>query len=414
MTHLKFNNIFEVTMKPRTYLLLISFLLNSGVVIADSNDISSRVVGGDDASDGDWPWAVAVYSGGFFCGGSLIDETTVLTAAHCLYDGNNDEIVANQIRVVVGEYDLSDSSPTSTAISSTYIHNDYNPLTSVSRNDVALLRLATSITGISPVNRVDASTTEELIAAGSEVMIIGWGSTVGYAAADANTVIPEFPNILQQAEVPLKTDGQCATSYGATYDSSTMLCAGLDAGGVDSCQGDSGGPLLYNNGGSWEQIGVVSFGSGCANAGFPGVYARLTTYNDWINNYLNNISVDSQLSFTLAPIEGDETKELIIRNNTEQDVALTFLLTGDMVFTFDSSLCASITSGTACSLPITYSPPTFMPNEATLTISSDLTDTEPTSTTLTGIPFISSSSSGGGTILFILTLPLLLLRRFLS
>ena len=72
----------------------------------------------------------------------------------------------------------------------------------------------------------------------------------------------------------------CASAYSNLTDN--MLCAGVDGGGKDSCQGDSGGPLVYNNSGEWQQVGIVSFGIGCAEADYPGVYARVSRYIDWI------------------------------------------------------------------------------------------------------------------------------------
>lgn len=397
-------------MKQQLKLLVVLLLLNSGVLLATNDDVSTRVVGGDDANDGDWPWIVAVSAGGYFCGGALISESTVLTAAHCLHDANNNEIPAAQISVVVGEFDLSSiSSRFEISISRTQIHSGYNPVTDVSSNDLALLYLNTPVTDITPLDRVSLSLTEEAIAIEDEVTLLGWGSTVGYAY-DVS-VIPVYPDILQVATLPLKHDSYCKQAYKSNYDSTAMLCAGKEEGGVDACQGDSGGPLIYNNGGSWQQIGIVSFGSGCANAGSPGVYTRVAEYNGWIDNFLNSVSADSELSFIKAEIDTTETQQLLISNNAESAIALTLSLTGDAEFSYDDSNCKTIAVDSSCSLAITYSPTSFITNEATLTIDSDLQNSMQISTTLSGTPYLKGSSSGGGSILFVLTLPLLLLRR---
>jgi len=276
-------------------LLLVPLLLIHSVVVADENNVTTRVVGGEDSLEGDWPWMVTVYAGNYLCGGSLIAQNTVLTAAHCLYDSNDNAISANDVVVIIGEFNRTSISLDSVRyIASTYIHYGYDPDPSVSSNDIALLELSSDYTESAPLDRLDLATTVTAIADKSDATVLGWGSTVGYAYGES--VTPSYPSILQQATLPLRTNSQCKASYGNIYSSSTMLCAGEDEGGTDSCQGDSGGPLIYNNGGNWEQIGIVSFGSGCANAGYPGVYVRLAYYNDWIEDYFNGIIVTSNAS----------------------------------------------------------------------------------------------------------------------
>lgn len=391
---------------------LLPLLLLPSLALATESELSTRVVGGDDSNDGDWPWMVSVFAGDFFCGGSLIDEDTVMTAAHCLHDENNDEIDASDIFVVVDEYDLEqidtrDFSP----ISRTYIHSGYDPEPGVSSNDIALLRLRRSETDVTPVERLSASFTTAAIAAQFDVTILGWGSTVGYDVGES--VIPNYPDILQEATLPLKTNSQCASVYGSTFDRTTMLCAGEDDGGIDACQGDSGGPLVYNNGGAWQQIGIVSFGSGCASAEFPGVYARVATYEDWIDNFLNGVTTDSELAFNAAT-NSSETQTLTLYNNGDSDATLSMSLSGSDEFSYDNSQCSSIGANDSCSLSITYSPLSAETSStATLTIDTDLADATSITTTLTGnvgSTASTSSSSGGGSLLFIGLLPMLLLR----
>lgn len=398
----------------RHNLLFVSLLFISTLLTATETETSTRVVGGEDSIEGDWPWVVSVRSSIYSCGGSLINENTVMTAAHCLHDSNNDPIPASDINVIVGEYDISSISSSSyVAVSSTYIHSGYDPAPNVSSNDIALLRLASSVTDIAPIDRADVTTTTAAIAAKEYVTILGWGSTVGYAVGES--VTPEYPRILQQADLPLQTDSQCDRTY-SVFNSTSMLCAGEDVGGVDSCQGDSGGPLIYNNGGSWEQMGIVSFGSGCANAGYPGVYTRVAVFNDWIEDYLSTVSIDDELAFTLAVPDSSQTQELAITNNTKSTVTLTFTLTGSSEFSFNSHRCAIILSNESCSLSITYSPSSLIPSAAMLVINSEQDDDILLTTLLTGTPLLSSSlSSGGGSILFLLLcMPLSLLRHILA
>ena len=405
-------------MKSRINLLLVTLLLNSGFVLAN-NEISTLVVGGNDTSAGDWPWMVYVHAGNYACGGTLIDATTVLTAAHCVHDGSSDEIPATEISIITGEYDLANIADSATiAISQTYIHSDYDPTSTTSSNDIALLKLVSAVTSVLPLDRADATTTNAAVSNESDVTLVGWGSTVGYDYQDASYVVPNYPDILQEAEMPLHTDTYCTNSYAMSadgssyYNAATMVCAGET--GTGACQGDSGGPIIYNNGGNWEQIGIASFSSGCASDGYPAGYTRVATYNDWIDNILRNVSIDNQLIFGDIE-EGDTlTLDLIISNNAEIAVVLSFDLSDDSQFSFDANACSTIAANQSCSLPITYAPTDAALGEAILSIMSDLDDATAVQTTFYGGVLVASrtaESSGGGSLLFILSLPLLWLRR---
>lgn len=389
---------------------MISVLLTSSNVTATDNNISTRVVGGTDSVEGDWPSMVYITAGDYQCGGTLIDERTILTAAHCLYDGAY-QTNANRISVVVNAYDLS-AIGSELSIKRTYIHDNYDPSNSASSNDIALLRLSSSLTNTDAVKRSSKTTTNSAVANENDVTIIGWGSTVGYAPNEEVTA--SYPNILQEVELPLQTDSDCSQNLGASYDASTMICAGDVNGGEDACQGDSGGPLMLNNGGVWEQLGVVSWGAGCASAGNPGVYVRLAVYEDWIENFLTGIAVHNKLTFGLNSVGESEQRYLLISNNAETQASLTFSLTGSSEFTFDANICESIAADSVCTLPITYTPITTDEGSASLTIKSDIVGANDITTELTGNQSYSLGSSGGGSFFFILTLPLLWLRRYFS
>lgn len=409
-------------MNTRFNLLLAGLLCSSSLLAA--NGISTRVVGGDDASEDDWPWMVTVYSGQYLCGGSLIDKNIVLTAAHCLYDENGTEITADNITVIVGGYDRSSVSRSSVFnISNTAIHSDYDSEDITKGNDLSLLTLESTITDITPLEIASTDTTVQAIDSEGDVTVLGWGSTVGYEYDE--TVAGSYPAILQEAVLPLKTDQQCADIYDSYYDSSSMLCAGTE--GIDSCQGDSGGPLVINNNGTWQQIGIVSWGAGCASAAYPGVNTRVSEFEDWIASYistnedLNTLTVDSELTFTGVEVDSSETQALLISNNSDTQILLTFTLSDTSDFTFDASSCDLIEANTACSLDITYSPTSTYATETRLTITSDLPGGNTVSTILSGTPQLTTNSpqiiieeSGGGSIFFILTLPLLLIRRLFN
>ena len=387
-------------------------LLNSASVLAN-NDISTRIVGGQDSVQGTWPWIVNIHAGGYVCGGTLIEKNTVLTAAHCLFDGLS-QIPASNISAAIGEFDLSSNPSTPrVTISKTYIHQGYNPNNSSSGNDIALLRLTNDHLATIPIQALSLSSTESFVNLQSNVTILGWGSTVGYTPPEV--VEASYPNILNEVELPLQTDQQCLSNLGSSYDASTMLCAGQQLGGKDACQGDSGGPLIINNGSSWQQIGIVSWGVGCAAAARPGVYTRLAVYKDWINNFINGVTIDNSLTFYQVTVNESESLIMYISNHANTEAQLTISLNGSSYFSFDETACSVIDANTTCPLTVTYSPLNGSTQQATLTVESDLVGATTVTSRLLGVQnssVESSSGGGGGSLLFIFSLPLLLLRRY--
>ena len=239
------------------------------------------IVGGENAAPGELPWQVLVLPGNSLCGGTLIDTEWVLTAAHCMYDENNTLLTAAAVTVVAGEYDTgsADSTEQSRSVSVLQVHPNYDP--GSSDNDVALLRLSTPVVlgdAVGTVALVASPANDALVTAGALALVSGWGTT---------TENGQSPAILQKVRVPLVDNTTCNAAYGGAI-TENMLCAGLVEGGKDSCQGDSGGPLVVPDGSNWRLAGVVSFGTGCAQPGFYGVYARVSRYTEWINEALGN------------------------------------------------------------------------------------------------------------------------------
>ena len=265
-----------------------------------------RVVGGEDADLGKYPWQVSMQAvapitvpglgqlgTGHFCGGSLIEETEeaswVLTAAHCLVFTNSagtvlKEIAPSEIAVVSGVVELNDSKRLTQTVTDVIPHPDYDGTTS--ENDIALLRLAPLTTEQASSPRaahrgiIQFPTLMELdvLAAYSEVTVSGWGDTSEGGSPS---------NRLQVVNVPVVDAQTCRDSYqpAAIDITDTMVCAGFISGGRDSCQGDSGGPLAARATGSPDDarlVGVVSFGIGCARQRFFGVYTRVPAYLGWI------------------------------------------------------------------------------------------------------------------------------------
>ncbi|QKW07628.1 serine protease [Streptomyces sp. NA04227] len=245
-----------------------------------AQSVGKPIIGGGDVANDTYPFMAALASRGQgslkdrqFCGGSLIDRQTILTAAHCVIGENGKPVDSKKMQIAVGRTVLSDSDqgqirnvmpkqgkgdPGGILIHPRYVKD--------SAYDFALVVLEKPVKGIAPI-KLPTPGTDALIRPGAKATVTGWGNT--------DVDMEQFPDRMRQVNVPIVSHDECKLSY-PEYNRKVNVCAGIE--GKDSCQGDSGGPLFRTAGrGIRYQIGVVSYGDGCGGQGAPGVYTSTSS-----------------------------------------------------------------------------------------------------------------------------------------
>ncbi|XP_076594234.1 trypsin-1-like isoform X1 [Chaetodon auriga] len=241
-------------MRPLVFLLLI------GAAFATEDD---KIVGGYECERHSQPHQVSLNAGYHFCGGSLVNENWVVSAAHCY---------KSRVEVRLGEHNIRVNENTEQFIRSSRVirHPKYNAYNI--DNDIMLIKLSKPAVFNQYVQPVALPT--RCASAGTMCTVSGWGSTMS-STADSNK--------LQCLEIPILSQRDCDKSYpGMITDA--MFCAGYLEGGKDSCQGDSGGPVVCKG----KLQGVVSWGYGCAERNHPGVYAKVCLFTDWLQSTMES------------------------------------------------------------------------------------------------------------------------------
>lgn len=233
---------------------------------------TAKIVGGTTSQIEKWPGMTYLeIQGQHSCGAALVGAEWVMTASHCVDDPR-----IRPDHVVIGRQSLTSTDGERIAVAKIIIHPNYNPETT--DNDVALIQLTQP--SKRKISRIVTQAEWDAIEVGAPFTVVGWGNTTEDGTSS---------NDLREVTVPVVPRAECAESYAedGVDVSPNMFCAGEAQGGKDACQGDSGGPIFAKVGDVPVQVGIVSWGIGCARPGKPGVYTRVANFLGWLTTESN-------------------------------------------------------------------------------------------------------------------------------
>ncbi|CAB3369850.1 Hypothetical predicted protein [Cloeon dipterum] len=256
-----------------------------GISLGEGNlGAQRRIVGGDEAGFGSFPWQAYIRIGSSRCGGSLVNRYHVVTAGHCVA-----RATSRQVQVTLGDYVINsqvEPLPAFTyGVREIKVHPYFKFTPQADRFDVAVLRLDRAVHYMPHIGPI-------CLPEKNEDFLGQFGWAAGWGALQAGSRLR--PKTLQAVDVPVIDNRLCERWHKANginvviYDE--MMCAGYRGGGKDSCQGDSGGPLMMEKSNRWYLIGIVSAGYSCAQRGQPGIYHRVAHTVDWISHVINKSS----------------------------------------------------------------------------------------------------------------------------
>lgn len=262
----------------------VAFLLIASIALVSSRS-APRIVGGEEAAAHEFPYQVSLqwnFNDGqiesfHFCGGSVLNENFVLTAAHCKTKYSDDGF----IEVVAAEHDVSavEGPEQRRQVRSFTVHEGYDVIQGVSPDDIAVIRVDKPFVMNDKVKAVQLP--KQLEQFEGDVVLSGWGSI-------SKTPTPEYPDKLRKVVLPLVDFEQCHMLWG--FESALVrsnVCAGPIDGSRSACSADSGGPLVKQSGDQVIQVGVVSWGAvPCGAPKLPTVFAAVAWYVDWIEQQL--------------------------------------------------------------------------------------------------------------------------------
>lgn len=296
------------------HFLVLTLLLVTSPVLAvediikqEAIEYQPKILGGIESKNGDWPWIAALLNTherdmyqAQFCSGVLIDNTWVLTAAHCV-----NGMSSNEIEVAVGVFDLTNFSGNRVSVRNIRIHPQYNTVND--NNDIALLQLNQPSNGQTiPLFTGESIENIPPSLLGKMLTALGWGM-----ADDSSYWY--YPEKLRQVDLPVVADNYCNEIYPSPLIAS-QICAGYYEG-KDVCNGDSGGPVIAEIDGTWVHVGLVSLGTPCDTyGGWYGIYTRTSAYIEFIKQFVPGADFWPPRRESIVPI-----LQLLLLNNNDSN-----------------------------------------------------------------------------------------------